>query len=112
MKAPMIVIGIACVILAGSLLGCGPQYAYYGQGYRGHHDGYQSSPYQAREAYDAGYQRGYEHGSADRRGRLSFDFDHDEVFRRGVSNDRYVNEQFRSGYARGYGDGYYGGRKY
>ena len=98
---------ILCVILAGSLPACTSRYGHYPD-----HDRYYSDHGSFREAYDTGYRRGYEHGSADRRSGLNFDFDHDELYRRGISRDRTMNERFREGYARGYESGYYGNRRY
>lgn len=109
-KNKIFLIAALCAILAGSLTACSSHYGYHDRdrydrdGYYGGGNGYRSD----REAYDYGYRRGYEHGVTDRRNRENFDYDHDDLFRRGISRDRSINERFRQGYARGYEAGYRG----
>lgn len=108
-KVKIFLAGFVCVILASVLFACGgyshhPGYGYpYGNGYN---SGYQSD----REAFNYGYREGYEHGESDRRHGEDFNYSHDSKFRNGVSNDRYINDRFRQGYARGYQEAYYGSR--
>lgn len=60
----------------------------------------------ARDAYQVGYNQGYDHGSRDYRSGLDSEYDSLE-FRTGISSDSYVNSWFRDGYRRGYKDGYF-----
>lgn len=62
-----------------------------------------------------GYSEGYEHGIEDRRNRAGFNYQHDSEFRSATSGYRsewgsvgVYQSGFRSGYARGYQDAYYG----
>jgi hypothetical protein len=96
---------LVCGISVGMLAACGPKYGY-------HQDRYYSGYNDSRDAYNTGYRRGYDHGREDRRAGLNFDFDHDPVFRNGISRDSYINDRFRQGYVRGYQDGYGYGRRY
>lgn len=84
--------------------GCAGHYDRYGYNDSHHSHGY-GSGYQ--DPYRVGYDRGFQHGYSDRRSGFSFNYEHDDVFRRGISSNSYVNDRFRDGYERGYRDGYY-----
>lgn len=60
------------------------------------------------EAYQYGYDQGYQHGVADKNVDLQFDY-HRE-YPTGDSYESYENKSFREGYAQGYTDGYNGRR--
>lgn len=91
------------------LVACSPYRDHY-RDYRGY--GYDQYGYSPERAYEYGYQRGFDLGAADRRAGESFDYDDGDLYRHGISNSHYINEQFRSGFARGYTDGYYGRSNY
>lgn len=57
------------------------------------------------EAYQVGYQQGYNHGVMDRDDRMDFNFRRQSDS--GMSYDSYSNINYRSGYQEGYGDGFY-----
>lgn len=57
------------------------------------------------EAYQVGYQQGYNHGSMDRDDRMDFNFRRPSSS--GMSYDTYSNMNYRSGYQEGYSDGFY-----
>jgi hypothetical protein len=88
------------------LLGVGPGYL------SAHNDDDHNSAYTQGERY--GYDRGYEHGRADKANGKDFNFRHASDYKRGdVGWNRdmgkkkdYVNG-FRAGYEAGYNDGYY-----
>jgi len=70
-----------------------------------------------RQAALNGYRSGLEHGSADRRQRVNFNYQHDEEYRQATTGyrgngSRWTLQQyqnaFRQAYERGYSDGYYG----
>jgi hypothetical protein len=102
-----IVFGSCALFLMAALYACGPKYGYHNDTVYGSY-GYQSE----REAFETGYRRGYDHGWSDRRNGEGFNYQHDEVFRRGISRDEYINNRFRQGYVRGYENGYHGSRRY
>lgn len=60
------------------------------------------------EAYQYGYDQGFQHGVADKDVDLQFDY-HRE-YPTGDSYESYENRNFRDGYAQGYTDGYNGRR--
>jgi hypothetical protein len=91
------------------LAACGT-YRHDRYGYPG--NGYDQYGYGARDAFQYGYQRGFELGTADRKAGESFDYDDGDLYKHGISDDHYINEQFRSGFKRGYTDGYYGRGNY
>jgi hypothetical protein len=108
-KLRFFLVGFVCVMLAGVFLACSSGYGHR-SGY-GYPYGYgNNSGYQSRDAFNYGYREGYEHGVSDRRHGEDFNYSHDSKFRNGISNDRYINDQFRQGYYRGYQEGYYGNR--
>jgi hypothetical protein len=96
----------AGVALVASLAACSSHYGYPHYGGYNYGDGYRSD----RQTYDAGYRRGYDHGASDRRYGYRYCYDDDDLFRRGISRDSYVNNEFRQAYVRGYQAGYYGER--
>jgi hypothetical protein len=112
-KVKIFLTGFVCVMLASLFIACGGGYGHrygypYGSGY-GFGYGYQSE----RQVYDYGYRKGYEDGIDDRRDGDRFNYYDHREFRNGISNDRYTNDRFRQGYARGYEQGYYsGGNRY
>jgi hypothetical protein len=109
-KVKIFLIGLFCVITASLFVACGG-YHHRDYGYPGY--GYGSGYYQGnREAFNYGYREGYEHGVSDRRHGEDFNYSHDGKFRRGISSNEYVNREFRSGYVRGYEQGYYAGSRY
>lgn len=100
----------ASLLLIGYLFACSSRYGYYQD--RNHNGYYNGYGYQSeRQAYDAGYKRGYDHGLYDRRNGYRFNYEDDELFRRGISRDGNVNDRFRQAYVRAYETGYYGGRR-
>ena len=109
-KVRIFLAGFLCVIAATVLLACGG----YGHHYDGYPNGYgYNSGYQAdRDAYNYGYREGREHGESDRRHGEDFNYSHDSKFRHGISDNRYINDRFRQGYARGYQEAYYGSGGY
>jgi hypothetical protein len=102
-----IVLGIFALVLLGTALACGPKYGYHPNQVYGSY-GYRDE----RGAYEEGYRRGYDHGWSDRREGAGFNYEHDDAFRRGISNDQYLNNRYRQGYVRGYENGYHGSRRY
>jgi hypothetical protein len=96
----LILAGLLGVALLASMIACGPSYGHYDR------SGYYGGNNSARQAYESGYRRGFDHGYSDRRNGYNYDFDHDSSYQRGISRDRYINERYRDGYERGYRDGY------
>lgn len=57
-----------------------------------------------QEAYQVGYQEGYNHGVADRDMNASYDYKRN--FDTGMTYDSYVNENYHDGFHQGYTDGF------
>jgi hypothetical protein len=98
-------------LAAGAFLllsvGCGYGHNHYRGGYPGYYGGGHGY---SDDAFQLGFRDGLRHGAEDRREGLDFNFEHDRRFQNGISYDRYVNQQYRDGYVKGYQQGYYGGR--
>lgn len=101
-----ILIAVVSMVGAFALSGCVSHYDYdrYGRGYYrapqyGYNQGY-------RDPFRVGYDQGFEIGLSDRRYGRGNDYDDYDIYRRGISSNPYINDQFRDGFAKGYKDGY------
>lgn len=57
--------------------------------------------YDPTDDYNSGYQQGFDHGQADQRGGLDYDYQHSDAYQMGTVD-------FQSGYQKGYADGFNG----
>lgn len=107
MKKPVKLMAMIGALSLVTLFAAGCSNHYNRNGYYDPHHGSHGYSNGYKDPYRIGYDRGFEHGYADRRSHYSFNYEHSDVFRHGISSNSYANDRFRDGYARGYRDGYY-----